>query len=409
MMRHSQHVGSRSLTQLKYFNFFMYGSWSLLNPFLPLYLQDTGFNNIQIGLLMSVGPIISLIANPFWGYWSDRLQNTRLIIIIMLIGNISTSQIYFQTDQFLLVFVFMLLFYFFQTALNPISNSLILQAIEKTEYQFGSFRIWGSIGFAVMVLVSSPFIEMIGVENLGYLYGSFAIITLLLSFRLPSQGKKTSKQQFPLKQLSIILTSGLFVSFLLLTILISIPNRMNSIFISVYISNMGGSEIYVGWSWFLAASIEVPVFMLLDRYLKATGRTMFGLMAIVCGLYTLRWVLMGIATAPYQIVFIQLLHGVTFGITFYTGTQICNFLVPKAIRTTGQAIYGLTWMGIAGMIGGLLGGWLFDELGPEWMYTVSSVLSGIGVMGFLLIWQFYRTKGQKESGGSDQEVEGSAN
>lgn len=65
-------------TRLKYFNFFMYGSWSLLNPFLPVYFQHTGFTALQIGVLMSVGPMISLFANPFWGYWSDRLQKSSI-------------------------------------------------------------------------------------------------------------------------------------------------------------------------------------------------------------------------------------------------------------------------------------------------------------------------------------------
>lgn len=380
---------SGSLNQLKYFNFFMFGSWSLLNPFLPLYFQHIGFQNTQIGLLMTVGPLVSLIANPFWGYWSDRLQNTRLIIIIMMTGNLATSQIYFQSNRFLFVFWLMLLFYFFQTALNPLTNSLTLHSIENTEYHFGTFRLWGSIGFAVMVLVASPFIQMIGIENLGFLYGGFVVITLLLSFRLPNPEKIIKRSMHPKKEFSKLLKSGLFVSFLLLSVLISIPNRMNSIFISVYISNLGGNEIYVGWSWFIAAALEVPLFILLDRYLKTTERVMFGLMAIVCALFTLRWLFMAAATTPLQIVFIQLLHCFTFGITYYVGTQVCDYLVPKTVRSSGQAIYGLCWTGIAGIVGGMLGGWIVEYLGEEQMYVLCAIMSALAVVGFAMIWRHY--------------------
>lgn len=383
------------LTQLKYFNFFMYGSWSMLNPYLPLYFQNAGFQSMQIGILMSVGPLISLIANPFWGYWSDRTQNPRLILIIMLICNIATSQMYFQSNQFAIVFSLMLLFYFFQTALNPISNSLTLYAIENTPYQFGTFRLWGSLGFAVMALVSSPVIAYFGIQNLGFLYASFVVLTLFLSFGLPNQAKQTKKASFPREDFVKLMTSGLFVCFLLLSVVINIPNRMNSIFISVYISGMGGNEVLVGWSWFIAAVLEVPLFLILDKYLKLTERAMFGLMTAVCALYAMRWVLMGLAASPYQVVLIQLLHGFTFGITFYTGTQICNFLVPKSVRNTGQAIYGLCWMGLSGIVSGLLGGWVYDHLGAESMYVISAVMAAVGTAGFFIIWWHFRGKSEE--------------
>ena len=388
-------------TQLKFFSLFMYGSWSLLNPFLPLYFQHVGFQSMQIGILMSVGPMVSLIANPFWGYWSDRLQNPRRIIIIMLIGNIVTSQLYFQSSQFAVVFSLMLLFYFFQTALNPISNSLTLYAIENTPYHFGTFRLWGSIGFAVMVLGASPFIERAGISNLGYFYGVSVIVTLLLSFGIPNQPKRAKKAAFPKGELSKVFMNVLFLSFLLLSVIISVPNRMNSNFISIYISEMGGSEVMVGWSWFIAAALEVPLFMLLDRYLKLTERAMFGVMTIVCGLYALRWLLMGYADTPYQVLAIQLLHGFTFGISYYTGTQICNFLVPAAVRSTGQAIYGLCWMGVAGIISGLLGGWVYDTLGPTNMYVLSTIMAAAGTLGFCAIWLVFRARGRHAAAGHD--------
>jgi PPP family 3-phenylpropionic acid transporter len=370
----------------------------MLGPFLPLYFQHLGFDSIQIGMLMSVGPLISLVANPFWGYWSDRLQNTRLIINIMLIGNIAASQIYFQSDRFLFVFLLMLVFYFFQTALSSMTSSLTLHLIENTSYQFGTFRLWGSLGFAVMVILSSPVITWIGIQNLGYLYGSFVLITLLFSFGLPAQGKRKKGSAFPVKEFSKLMRSGLFLSFLLLSVLVSISNQMNSNFISLFIGSLGGSEVYVGWSWFIAAILEVPLFLMLDRYLKVTEKAMFGVLTVVGALYTVRWTLMALAGSPLQIVLIQLLHAFTFGVMFYTGTQICDFLVPKAVRSSGQALYGLCSVGISGVVGGLFGGWLFDHLGAERMYWLCAVLSAAGMLGFLGIWNHFRRKGQEQAG-----------
>ncbi len=369
----------------------------MLNPYLPIYFGNIGFSNIQIGLLMSVGPLVSLLANPFWGFWSDRMRNTRFIISVLLIGNILTSQIFFQMHWFYSVFVFMLLFYFFQTALNPLSNSLILHLIENTEQHFGTFRLWGSIGFALMAIASSPIIGRVGVGNLGWIYGGFVVITLLISLRLPRQSAKSGAKKASLQGLSVLLRSGVFLTFLILSILMSIPNRMNATFVSVYVMKLGGSEVLVGWSWFFAAITEVPVFMLLDRFLKKNTRTMFGLLALISLLFVLRWLLMIAAASPQQIIMIQLMQGVTFGMAFYTGTQLCDALVPERFRSTGLAIYSLAWMGLGGIIGGLLGGWLYDELGPKAMYTGSLILSFCGFIGFFALWQYERRREPKKA------------
>ncbi|MBD2848509.1 MFS transporter [Paenibacillus sp. IB182496] len=372
----------------------MYGSWSLLNPFLPLYFQNIGFSNIQIGLLMTIGPIVSLLANPFWGYWSDRSQNTRLILLIMLSGNFVASQLYFQMGTFATVLSFMLLFFFFQTSLNPLTNSLILQAIRGTSYSFGTYRLWGSLGFAVMVLAASPLIAWAGVENLGYLYGFFVLVALMIGVRLPKAKRSGPSRRISGKGMLQLALQPTFAVFLVLSALLSIPNYMNMSFISVYITDLGGSEVSVGWSWFLAAIIEVPIFVMLDRYLRTTARTMFGLMVLVSGLFVLRWLLMALSTEPIHIILIQLLHSVTFGVTFYTSTQLCNYLVPEQYRTSGQAIYGLVWMGGGGIVGGLLGGWLFETHGPSMLYLSGVFMSIAGMAGFGGLWLRYRRLGE---------------
>ena len=384
-------VSKRSLMWLKYFNFFMYGSWSLLGPFLPLYFDYAGFERIEIGILMSVGPMISVLANPFWGYWSDRLQNPRRVVIIMLAGNLALSQTYYHTAYFPLVLFLLMLFYFFQTALSPLSNSLTLQAIENTDQHFGTYRLWGSLGFALMILVTSPFIEWLGIQHLGLLYASFVLVTLLLAFGLPNPANRERKPNQTLRQMKELLGNRLFGAFLLLSVLISVPNSINSNFIGMHISDLGGSEVYVGWSWFLAAILEVPIFLLLDRFLKTTARAMFGLMTAVGLLFMLRWFLMSVSAAPWQIVLIQLLHGFTFGIMYYTGTQICNILVPPAVRASGMAIYGLCWAGVSGIISGTLGGWLFDQFGATVMYLVCLTMAAAGTLGFFAIWRYFRS------------------
>ncbi|HEX7065857.1 MAG TPA: MFS transporter [Bacillales bacterium] len=374
----------RSFTLLKNHNFFIYGSNALLMPFLPLYFEHEGFSAVQIGLLMAVGPIISIVSNPFWGFWTDRLQKVRLTIFVMLLGALAASQLIFQVTAFVPLFAIMLLFYFFQTGLPPINNTLMLESIRNTSYRFGAFRLWGSLGFALIALASSQVIQWFGIGNLGVLYGLMILIPLIFCFGLPEPtrtGKRAS-----LKGVGTLFQNGYFVFFLILSVLVAMPNRMNSTYISIYIDQLGGSATYVGWSWFCSAIGEVPIFLLLDRYLQLKPRVMAGVLAVVSFLFALRWMLMGIAVSPLQIVAIQLFHSITFGVYLYTGTQLCAKLVSETYQASGQSWYAMFWKGLSGILAGLVGGWLFSTLGPRGMYEIGSAVSLLGMVGFALMW-----------------------
>ncbi|MBS4200827.1 MFS transporter [Bacillus sp. FJAT-49732] len=376
----------RGLLTVKLFNFFLYGALSVLMSFIPLYFQEVGFTTVAIGMLMAGGPFVSIFANPFWGYWSDRLQNIKKILLIMLIGNLIIIQIVFQLNSLPLVFIAMLLFFNFQTPLFSQSNSLILNTIEGTPYKFGTFRLWGSLGWAIMAVGAGPFIDLIGIKNLWIVYSFMLILTILFGFKLPQGKVEGTKKIVKGGYAKALFGNKYFLVFVILGVLISVPNSINLTFISLYIKQLGGSVVMIGWSAFLTAIFEVPVFLLFDRYLKRNTSTMIGCLVIVSVLFVIRWFLMSIATDPMQVIFLQMLHSITFGGYFYIGTTLTAKLVPVELRASGQAIYGLTWGGISGIMAGMIGGWMFQELGPNMMYQITTLISLLGVIGFTALW-----------------------
>jgi PPP family 3-phenylpropionic acid transporter len=202
---------------------------------------------------------------------------------------------------------------------------------------------------------------------------------------MPKEGKPSVPISF--RDLKRIYMNGYFNVFLILSVLVSIPNMMNYTFISLYIDELGGSEIIIGWAFFIAAIGEVPVFLLLDRYLKTTSKAMVGVLAATSLLFSVRWFLMGLAVTPSLIAVVQLLHSVTFGIYFYTGTKLSAHLVPMQYRASGQVTYAIAWSGLSGILVGLFGGWIYEWLGPRGMYGLGGFMSFIGVIGFTVMWQ----------------------
>lgn len=111
-MSEASSVNVRSFGVIKGFNFFIYGAIAIYSSFFPLYLKAVGMSNFTIGLLLAGGPFISLLSNPFWGYWSDRLQNGRRILIVLLVGNGVVMQAVFAVHSTYFIYGLMLIHFF---------------------------------------------------------------------------------------------------------------------------------------------------------------------------------------------------------------------------------------------------------------------------------------------------------
>ncbi|MEK4849426.1 MFS transporter [Paenibacillus sp. FSL H7-0756] len=375
-----------SFTSLKWFNFFVYGTVVLFTSFFPLYLQDVGMNKLEIGSLMSVGALVSIIANPFWGIWSDRYQNIRRIVLVMLTGTLVLTQLVFQANTYEMIYISILFFYFFQGPLFAQSNTMILSYIDGTSRSFGSFRLWGSLGWAFTAILAGPVIEWAGISVLSYLFASLLCAAMIALITLPKLDHSIGIAPLPFKGMSQIFHNPFFLCFILFGILVSIPNTMNNTFVSLYITELGGSKIMIGLAVFLSSILEMGVLLLCNYFLRRRIPVLLASLTLVSALFFLRWWLMADATTPLQVALIQVLHSITFGGFFYVGTQLTMLLVPRPYRSSGQALYTLTWSGISGILGGVLGGWMYQTLGAQTMYQSGALLALFGAIGFGMMW-----------------------
>nr|WP_106769885.1 MFS transporter [Paenibacillus faecalis] len=381
---------SLSLKSLKLFNFFIYGTMVIFTGFFQLYLQDIGMDKVEIGSLMAIAPFVSVFANPFWGYWADRSQNVKRILLIMMMGTLLLVQFVFQASTYAMIYMSMIIFYFFQTPMFTQTNTLILGYIEGTQQKFGAFRMWGSLGWALTAIVAGPVIDRLGSGRISMVFSIMMVIAIVFTLSLPQSQKSTASATVNLRGFSKLFLNPYFVCFILLGIVVSIPNTMNNTFMSLYILDLGGTKQMVGLAIFFASIFEVVIFLLFDRYLKRKINVMIACLTIVSLLFSLRWLLMAQATTPLEVVFIQTLHFVTFGGYFYVGTQLTMLFVPQQYRASGQAIYTLSWSGISGIIGGIVGGWLFQNFGAQTMYQIGMMLALVGVLGFGWMWYMLR-------------------
>src|SRR5699024_1867413 len=106
------------------------------------------FVRSQIWWVLAVGPLASIISQPFWGYMSDKYKTVKKMLVICTWGMIVSSVIFFNTETLYAVLATAFIFYFFTTPIGGLSDSLAQRKANEIGVSFGSIRTWGSIGFA---------------------------------------------------------------------------------------------------------------------------------------------------------------------------------------------------------------------------------------------------------------------
>lgn len=354
-------------------------------------------DKLEIGSLMAISPFISLLAHPFWRYLSDRGQNIRIILLIMLTGLLITGHLVFKADTYQMLYVSMLMLFFFQSPLLAQSNSLTLGYIEESRQKFGAYRLWGSMGWTFVALTAGPIIDSVGQNGISLLFSITLMLAMGSALLLPPITLTTNTPWISSREIRRTLQNKHFLAFVLCGTLVAIPNAINGIFMPLFISDLGGSRFQVGGAVFLSTIFEVLAFVLLNRYLKRKITVLMGCLTLVSLLFALRWNLMAEATDPVQIILIQILHAITFGGFFYVGTRLTALFLPRPLRSAGQAVYAFALSGVSGVISGFLGGWVFQNFGPVIMYKMGVALAIIGALGFGLLWQHIRKNGYSPS------------
>jgi PPP family 3-phenylpropionic acid transporter len=367
----------KQIWTLRGLNFSYYATTAALMPFLPIYFGLRGYSSSQIGLLMMFGPFVAIFAQPIWGYLSDRYHTSKLIIFVLWGLTITSSVGIFTTNGYGWAFLFMLLLYFFMQSSVPLLDSITIKSTLAAGMSYGSVRLWGSIGFTSVAICSGYVLDRLGgIEYVSVFYWLLWILPLGLLVFLNDQ--KGSGSKISLSTLSSIVKNRPFLWFLTLVFLLMIPHRMNDGLFVLYLKDLGLNDSMAGWAWAFAALSEIPTFALLSRHMHRFHE--LALLGMVAVLYTIRWTLYAWITDPTVLIFMQAMHSVTFAVFWIVSVQYAVRLVPDEMRSTGQALLSAVFIGLAGIVGGFVGGFIKDHWGGHTMYMFGAVLTAIAAV-----------------------------
>ncbi len=357
---------------------FYYAVNGVILPYFPILFQKQGFHYWQIGVLLATGAVVNTLTQSLWGYFCDKLQTVKKIMLMQLFISAFLSLFIFHFHSFLGLLIALTVFFTFYRPLPSLIDTLIVNAVKDNPSQYGSYRMFGSLGFLVSVFCSGFILNSLGVNNGPYLVT--ALITLTLLFALPVGDAKYICNPPSFQKFMALAKKPQIFNFLIVATLLGTTQVANDNFISVHLQNLGGSIRETGLAWAIGVSSEVLAFIVLSR-LRINLDSLRFLRYIAC-LYGLRWLLMAFISNIKVILVIQVMHGICFALFISMVMQHLLKIVPDEFRATGQGLFYMSVFGVGGIMGMTGGGILLDHFGAKSFYLTCLFFSLFALVGF---------------------------
>lgn len=373
------------------FYFFYYAFVGLFAPYWSLYLQSIHFDAIDIAILMSIQPVMRMIAPNIWGWLADhtgkRLQVVQIAATLSAVCYLGV----FATTSFWGMFLVLALMSFFWSASMPLVEATTLTYLGKHSARYGRIRSWGSIGFIVAVV------------GLGYAFDYIAITWLLWAGLVCEIGILIFARQIPPTEVLAhhsdhqpvkrILLKPHVIALFGACFLMSVAHGPYYTFYSIYLVEHGYAKSAVGGLWALGVICEIGVFFLMPWLARR-----FGLARILLASFSaaiVRFMLIGWGVDSLLLLLVaQVLHAATFGAYHAASVGLVHEFFQGRHQSKGQALFGSITYGAGGMLGGLASGPIWQHYGASVLYSCSA---GAALLGLLLMLWMRGVKNAQQS------------
>lgn len=369
----------RGALALKGLFFLYYAGIGQFLAFLNVYYNHIGLSGTQIGLLGTISTAIGVFSTTLWGLMSDRFGKPRLLFLTAFAGTIIGTLALSVTRTFggiLLAVCFMSLF---NITLMPLIDSTALVLLAEQRERYGTYRVWGSIGFIGGSTAAGFIYEQTGLHAMFTGFVILMALGLLVSLGLPDQTVHLSGSAWG--GLSRMMRRHQWVTFAASAFFVWLAVTGMLGFLGVTITTMGGSDSLIGLAGTIAALTEIPGMFFAAKILRRFRAAQ--LIGIGLALYALRMFLYAVMPSPEWTLAISLLNGLTYMPFWIGAVAYASERAPENLRATSQGLL-FSVMNLSNVIGALGSGWLFDRAGPSGLFTVMGIscLVALALFGF---------------------------
>lgn len=353
--------------------------------FFNLFLKShVGLSSSQIGIVIAIQQVNTLLILPVWGLIADRFGRKRILSITMFLTIFMLWGFMFQ-QTFLAVLIFTYIFTLIYNPVAPLMDSVSLDFVEQEKtHSYGELRLWASVGWALSSAVTGNFIHA-GNSSMIFVVASCLLalnFTVLHFFYKPLKVTKSLKS-FRLSHIRDVLMSDkrLYTMFVIM-LFYGVFSSPIHFFINIYYLEIGGGFHHVGYAFLFQAGAEVPFFIFGKRIIDKFGARRLIIFTMI--VTASRLIVYGFISNPWIAILIGTTHGISLALFFLSFIAFVHQYIPGEFRATGQSLIYAFYFGGGLAIGNIFTGFLSQQWGMQTAMLVQGGLT-FGLIAVTLV------------------------
>ncbi len=358
----------------------LFAAIGIFYPYLALYFQAAGLPGAQIGIILGIPPLVGIVVQPLWGMLSDVYHVHRYALALASIGTAASAWLYNTTTNFHILVLLTLLLAVMRSPLVFLCDALALDYLETQgrRQEYGSLRLWGSIGFAFSSFVIGALVIGNAVLRIMPLYALTMIALALLAFTLPTARPTGTSKWW--EGITILQQKPMLLKFLVGVLLMGMTLGTVNQYLIVYLTEIHTPGWVSGTTFALAALGEAPLMAAASSLI-----TRWGLRLVFIGgiaVLPLRWLLYIFIREPLLMIPIQFFHSISMLSLLVVGVLYVDQQLTREWRATGQALYQTMLQGIGAGLGTFAAGIIYGQGGmvPVWWMCLGINILGVSVI-----------------------------
>ena len=388
------------IIRLRMIYFLVCFAFSIYSPFFVLYMKnEIGLSAGQVGMVAALQIVGGYIVGPGMSLAVDKYRIHKVVWITSMLLCIIPVELITLAKSFGSAVGIALAIAALNAPISSLLDSSTLCFLGPRSHEYGKIRMFGAVGWGLGSLVAGSIVQELGTQYAFHLFGlcmvMVAVIVVTLDFTVMHEEVEDIMEDSVsfFNSVVLLIPSWSYAFFLFVAVVAGFGATSLQSLLLMFLSDLGAPDFLEGLTLSVATISELPIFWMSGSIIKRYGASSLLCASMVA--FTVRSTLVSFLKNPWMVLPLQLLHGFTFAGAWTAGVALAKENSPVGLETSGQSIFSLAYNGIGGLSGSIIGGQLYDLVGPRRMYQIKGLLFAITVCLYLLTLADWRSTFRK--------------
>jgi PPP family 3-phenylpropionic acid transporter len=342
-------------------------------PFFPVWLKAIGIESWWIGWITAVPACTRFTVLPFITGFAERRGGLRIAIIAASFATVCGFIAVGLVQAPVAILIAFALTSCVWTPLYPMSDGYALKGVIRYGLDYGPLRLWGSVAFVVGALVCGALVYVVPGPHLIWVIVASGVVMCIASLGLMPIEERPSGAR-PVRPARWLLRQRPFLAIVAAAALVQGSHAAYYAFASITWQTAGLGGLTIAMLWSLGVLAEIVVFALSPRY---GGSPVWLVIAGASGA-VVRWIITAYEPPIAILAAVQLMHGMSFGMTHLGTVGLMVRVVPHTIIASGQG-YQVAAIGIVTSLAMIGTGALYGAIGLK-VYDVMAAMAFVALI-----------------------------